>query len=92
MTTILICFFHAIGKVPNSLAPVLYLTNMDELTYGTYLFSTNIITWLCQSMNLILYILFNQEFRKKFQILILKSKNNQVSNVTRTNTDLSEYN
>lgn len=81
MITILICFFHAIGKGPSSLTPIFYLTDLDEVTYNTFLLNTNMITWLCQSMTIFVYILFNQEFRNRFKILFLnKIVTNKVSN------------
>ena len=76
LMTILVGFFHAIGKGSHSIRPIFYLNHLDDISYNTYLLNTNIITWLCQSMNLVLFLLFNQEFRQKFQIIFLRKNTN----------------
>ena len=90
--TIFVCVFHAIGKGPHSIRPIFYLTDLEDIPYNTFLLNTNIITWLCQSMNLFLFLLFNQEFRKKFQILFLRKKINPSANVLALNIATSSHN
>ena len=72
--TIFVCVFHAIGKGPHSIRPIFYLTDLEDIPYNTFLLNTNIITWLCQSMNLFLFLLFNQEFRNRFEIIFIRKK------------------
>ena len=79
LMTISVCLFHAIGKGPYSIRPIFFLNHLNDIPYGTYLLDTNIITCLCQSMNLFLFLLFNQEFRNRFKIMFLKKKINPTS-------------
>ena len=76
LMTIFVCLFHAIGKGPHSIRPIFYLNHLDDIPYNTYLLNTNIITWLCQSINFFLFLFLNEEFRNRFEIIFLKKKIN----------------
>ena len=86
--SIMVCFFHAIGKIPHSIIPIFsIISNLDSVTLNTYILSANIIAWTNQCLNILIYMLFNKEFRNRFNIIFLRHKISSLSQVVTHNTE-----
>ena len=85
---ILVCFFHAIGKGPHSIIPIFsIISNLDPVTLNTYILSANIIAWTNQCLNILIYMLFNKEFRNRFNMIFLRKKISPINQVVTHNTE-----